>query len=393
MDQKVQTGPQDLGSDIKKLKDALVANDGSGKIWQEGWYVYQEGKIQGPLGLMESLSRPYFGADQQSVLISRRGYHQWYELSLLAPLLDPVAGIRTAGTGKNANAQPKIDQDRTRSSPENFTKFNVVAADIFESRNSPVSTLNKDQKESKEGLISESRKAEGTHKKIFQTMKHPSIGPSLVKPVLPDSQRIESTFHSYLDDGIPASQTAADLAYKDFKPAVEASHKVPMTLKSKKLSKGSDSAKEQPARWIPPKGEPTKGEVIQEYFISRKKLRLGAIRSLALYGWVGFLGTGGLIWGLWMAQTVKEIQLHCFGKSETPRYLFAFSMIPMIHFFYIYFLAKQIVGMEKQNRYQTVSITLAVLFGFFPPICISYLQKAVNNHWLLHAKSALIKQG
>jgi hypothetical protein len=224
-------------------------------------------------------------------------------------------------------------------------------------------------------------------------MKHPSIGPSLVKPVLPDSQRTESTFHSHLDDGNLASQTAADLAYKEYKPAVEPSHKSPVTLKSKKLHQRIDSGKDQPARWLPPKGEPTKGEVIQEYFISRNKLRLGSIRSLALYGWVGFVGTGGLLWSFWMAQTVKEIQLHCFGKAQTPRYLFAFSIIPVVHLFYIYFLAKQIVGMEKQNRYQTVSITLALLFGLFPPICISYLQKAVNNHWMLHAKSALIKQG
>lgn len=392
MEQKSHIEPQNFGSDLQKIRDNLVANDGSGKVWQEGWYIFQDGKIQGPMGLMEALSRPYFGQDQQAALISRRGYNQWYDLKLLAPLLDPVAVQKQAGEHKKSIHHHLTDQDRTRSSPENFTKFNVGGTDIFESRDSPVSTFSKNLNESKEYQNGESQLLGGAPKKIFKTTKHPSLAPSLVKPVVFKSTLVDSALHS-LGDGDPVSHTAADIAYKGFKPALEPSIKAPWTIRSKRLNKEREDPKKRPVKWVLPQGEPSSGEVIQEYFISRQKLRLGNLRSLALYGWIGFFASCGLIWGLWIAQTVRDIEVHSFGKPKTPWHVYILSYVPLIHFFYIYFLSKQIIAMESQNRYRTISTPLALIFGFFPPICISYLQRAVNNHWLLHAKSALLKQG
>jgi hypothetical protein len=390
MDQRNQPASDGIRDEQSQLKDLIFCTDGSGKVWQEGWYIYQDGKIQGPLSLMEALTRPYFGTDQQAVLISRRGYGQWYELSFLGPKITPQNYPTRVESAHNK--QENIDIMRTRSSPGSLTKKNIPAVDLFDSNIESVASSEKVPLNLKNGdrfpneQVAEKTSQRGQNKKQILTGKHPSFTPSLVKPIFPkknadDEKNIESNPES----SIIASRTAADLAYQDYTPAV-----MPSVHRSKG---GIDATNDVTIREkIKNNNPPTKGEIIQEYFISRKKLRLGNIRSSLIFGGIGYVCSFGLIWGFWVIQSLREIEYHCDGKTKSSLLLTLIANIPGLHIVFAWILADKALKMQMQNRYHTVSKPIALILSLFPPACVIYLQHAINEHWLLHAKSALIKQ-
>lgn len=378
-----------LSDDISQLRDVIFSNDGTGKVWQEGWYIFQDGKIQGPLGLMEALTRPYVGNDKQAVLISRRGYVQWYELSFLAPKIAPKS--------KQMLREAKIDSElsndvqRTRSSPGSIAKNHIPSANIFESDHSiePISGISQRSSEKsrteKEEVLSKQALSE-KRRKIKSAGKHPSFAPSLVTPTFPGQKEGAKKKQIHNSDyHTPISRTAADIAYQDYKLAVMPSAHV-------KTDVYTEAKPDRTRRKRTQDLGPTKGEVIQEYFISRGKLRLGAIRSSLIFAGVGFIFSFGLIWGYWLVLSLREIQFHCDNRVKTPWVFSIFSVIPGLHLLCVYFLASEVLRMQNQNRYSTVSKKIAVLLSLFPPAGIVYIQKAINDHWMLHAKSAIVKQ-
>lgn len=46
--------------------------------WAEGWYIFEDGKISGPLGAKEVFSRQ--GQDDKPRMVSRKGFAQWYPI-------------------------------------------------------------------------------------------------------------------------------------------------------------------------------------------------------------------------------------------------------------------------------------------------------------------------
>jgi len=392
MDIKNNHNLEKLVEEKSQLSDGIFCNDGTGRVWQEGWYIYQDGKIQGPLGLMEALTRPYLGNDQQSVLISRRGYGRWYELSFLAPKITPKDQIFSTER-KIVNAV-NTDIFRTKSSPGSFNKKSLSKTNIFEvdntlgaesiiQNNSVNFTSNANDSASFD--LKNVNSVDKKSKKLRFLTRHPSFAPSLVKPVIPDSSDNQKKKQiSKSDLHHPVSRNAADIAYKDYALAVAPSIQTNSISSEKIIEKLRENN--------PVHQEPTKGEIIQEYFISRKKLRLGSLKSVPIFAGIGYISTFSFLWGIWIVQSLREIQYHCHGKTKVNWALAIVANIPIIHVFFALFLAEQVLEMQRQNRYKTVYKPLVLLLSIFPPACMAYLQIAINEHWLLHAKSALVKQ-
>lgn len=57
-----------------------------GSIWPDGWYIYADGKVDGPFAAIEAFNFPHETTAGKSRLISRKGFTQWYALKDLSEI-------------------------------------------------------------------------------------------------------------------------------------------------------------------------------------------------------------------------------------------------------------------------------------------------------------------
>ncbi len=204
-----------------------------------------------------------------------------------------------------------------------------------------------------------------TSQNIPQTIAPNLTVPKLVKP---------NKIFPKREEAIQRSQSRA-------KPLAAADDQGTNLLTAKPLAKAS----------LPIKGS-IKRHLLSEYFQVKSRLRLGTIRN----PWASALSTGILSLGLacpyYFGELASEIAFHTRSESEHrlgPAFL---VLIPIVQFWMIWRLAKDVQSLEKQNGYQSVSVALATFLGFFPPLALAYLQSEVNRHWLLHARQVWLRR-
>ena len=76
----------------------------SGQTWPDGWYVYEDGSLNGPLTAAETFSRAPVLASGKPLLVSRKGFSQWYPLRDLSEIyLASIGSVQQA-----PQVQPKV---------------------------------------------------------------------------------------------------------------------------------------------------------------------------------------------------------------------------------------------------------------------------------------------
>ncbi len=55
-------------------------------LWPDGWYLYENGKLNGPLSADEAFAHPAQSEDGSPRLVSRKGFTQWYPIQDFAQL-------------------------------------------------------------------------------------------------------------------------------------------------------------------------------------------------------------------------------------------------------------------------------------------------------------------
>ena len=286
----------------------------SGQAWPDGWYVYEDGSLNGPLTAAETFNRAPVLASGKPLLVSRKGFSQWYPLRDLSEIyLASIGSVQQA-----PQVQPK-----------------VMAKKVG---NQAVATLGREAKSPQ--IIAKSPQIIAKSPQV--TFKRPQTAP----------QR-------------------------------------PMSVPSESVLKTSTRATSAAA------AAHAKKAVLHEYFLARTRLRLGQIRSPWMSGLVGVTLSIGVYWPIWFAAVQKEMLFHTHSVADSKKVNIwhAFlAVVPLLHLYLTYRLAKQVRAMEAQNKYQYTSPALAMALAIVPPLAVTYLQQALNRHWLLHAKHVVVKR-
>lgn len=305
----------------------------SGSAWPGGWYVFNEGRVEGPYSAHQAFEMDAMTNEGKPLLISRRGFTQWYALKDMAEIFNITEGFgkrvafeKAAMALKNNSVSIADYPDRTAStatSPAGNPKS--ISAE-------PLTKVLKRQ-----------------------------VGP---KPL------VNAQSFGYAPPGAIESPLAPSTVIKS---------RSTLTNKDQEPSAA-------PATLLKDPKELNRQQLMQEYFFVRGRMRLGKMRNPWASAFFGVPITLGLILPFWMNSLLKEIFYHSANDLKIPRWIVPVGMIPGLHLLAIHRLARLVREMEKQNRYGSISPLLATVFGIFPPFAMAYLQDGANRHWLLHAR-------
>lgn len=274
--------------------------------WPGGWYIYENGKVDGPFAAEDAFKLDAETIDGKPRLISRKGFSQWYALKDLSEIFK-----MTDQMGRRAQV---------------------------------------------EMLQSEAKLQSGS-----------------VKPVIPPAPVVAQAQKKAASLAKPVAPTTSVETPSVF-PASE-QQRIP-TQKSRRI---------QPAAV-------DKAELMQGYFLARGRLRLGKLRNPWMSAFVGLPLSLFTYFAFWYGELGREVAFHARSDGKSPLPPAFLSIVPGVHFYMIYRLAKLMTEMEAQNKYRSVSPWVATIFGLFPPFALAYLQDAANRHWLLHTKHTLVKK-
>lgn len=305
--------------------------DAVASAWPGGWYVYENGRVEGPMSASDAFGLASETADGKPRLVSRKGFSQWYALKDLSEIFR-----LTDQMGKKAES---VRAEVVATAPT------TVAAPVASAFITPA----------------------------------PPPPKASAKPPLPTPEKRSLKNKKSRSLAAPVSEPEPKPIPGPF--SVTEKKPLPEAAKAARVPEKKKSARELTAQAL----------LMQEFFLQRGRLRLGKIRNPWITGFLGLPASLGAYWAVWYGDLARELAFHSQAKepSKADAWL---AIIPIVHLFMIHKLAKAVVAMEGQNQYRSVSPGLAVLFGILPPFALAYLQDAANRHWLLHAKHALAKR-
>jgi len=286
--------------------------------WPDGWFVFQDGRVDGPLSASEAFSLKFESADGKSKLVSRKGFSQWYPIKDLAEIYRITDAV---------SENFSTEQSRMEKTVEEASKTIVAFSNV------------------------------GT-----------KVQAGNISAKMQGKSEISSPVPSFVEANAvsPSTKESIFTAKRDEK-AIETS--------DKKTPKNSAHA-----------------TILQEFALVKEPLRLGKIRNPWLISFLAIPCTFGLSWGAWISSSFREVEFH---RLETNKSKFIFgvlALIPIVHIFVAYALAKKVKMMEQENKYSNTSPILAAVFAIVPPFSVAYLQDAINQHWITHVKYSLLQK-
>lgn len=316
--------------------------------WPGGWYVYENGRVDGPYSAEEAFKLDAETSEGKPRLVSRKGFTQWYALRDLSEIfkMTEQMGRKTQdhlafSEAQLAGAVAKVSVSQPAPAAAAPVK-KQLKVDAKQEMARPVAPVE---------ILAAPHAVEPDAP--FESLEKTIVTPMAVKP------------------------TTADLAYPSVAPA-----------SINPMARPSVQAKPIKAK----AAAAGKAALMQEYFLARGRLRLGKMRNPWITSFVGLPLTIGTLWAFWMRDVAREVTFHSRNNDKVPMPSHWLSLIPVFHMVMTYKLAKMVVEMEAQNKYRSVSPAVATLFSIFPPFAMAYLQDAVNRHWLLHVRHVVAKK-
>jgi hypothetical protein len=329
-----------VSESLKDPKSAHPQNEPAGG-WPGGWYIYENGKVDGPFAAADAFGRAAEAGDGKPRLVSRKGFSQWYALKDLSEIFRMTEHLGQKVQGQQEITETQIARFRADTAPATPP----AAAASTQAGVPPLQRVRRKQIES------------------------PSLRPA--RPLAAEPAAQEPKIPAKLPSEAPPARIEAAAPPKSA-PATR--------LTDPRRAPGS-AAQASPHN-----------AAMREYFLVRNRLRLGRIRNPWVSAFVGAPLSLGIYWAVWVTKLSHEIVWHTQqtkkDESLVPGLLAA---IPLVHFYAVFKLAHAMRRMESQNRYTSVSPLVACLFAIFPPFALAYLQDAANRHWLLHVKFSMTK--
>jgi hypothetical protein len=369
-------------------EDRPVSTDGSTVGWPGGWYVYENGRVQGPFAAEVAFnvtSPPLAGTPQR--LVSRKGFSQWYPLGEIAELYriaDKLGHKASAEVDKlesqiaenlanlevlRALVQTGADPSVIARTPAPSTIAPRVVARTIDSRAQPVPAPNYAPS---------------------PTSNHASHLAPHQAPTMAVSQQVASASHAEVT---LTTQRPRKLSRREKKALARQQQKETTAQQATRTSAEPTRAIDSITTSQAPASINAQHLLTQEYTTLRGRLRLGEARNPFVSGGLWFPLSLGLYWGVWFTDLTREVSWHANNTSDHPHMPPAWlAWVPGLHVFATFKLAQAIQAMESQNGYRNVSPMLAALFSLIPPFAMIYLQDCVNQHWWLHVRSAVMNR-
>ena len=314
--------------------------------WDQGWYIFENGQVVGPLNAKEAFSSESSALSGQARMVSRKGFTQWYPVRDFAEIYAMI-GSYSDQLSSSVAASPRSVSD-------------------FEPRGKVVGVTTADSLASQSPGFDSVQAAQNEVVAAAQN-KPKDVRPSAaaVPPIAARTPTIAKNVSDRMDaDSGPNDRIRKKLVQKQVKAARAAA-------KSQKLMDRNLFA--------------------QQYFSVQARLRLGRVVSPVLGAFVYTPLTLGGYWWDWFARSSEEVAWHLNGSTKVNFVLPVWTcMIPGLHLVLAYFLARMVCQMESENGYRSVSPTLATLAAIFPPLYITMIQSALNRHWRLHVYHSAI---
>jgi len=315
----------------------------TGAVWPGGWFIYENGQFIGPLSADDAFKERQATSDGKPRLVSRKGFAQWYPHEDLATIFQMTHTATATAEARVMAAESQIREQ--------------------------IAELDRFRKLQDSGRASTPTTEEP---KVRHRQLAKSQPTSLATPVSHQPKKVSS-------EAKPAPAKPAEIPVakvQETPVAVQSASKLsglPETAQSPSSAKDANSA------------------LMHEYFLAKGRLRLGKLRNPWISGFLSLPLSLGAFWVIWIAELTKEVCFHAQTdrKSVFPAIL---ALIPGLHAVIVYQLAVAVRTMEEQNRYKTVSPALAAAYSFFPPLAVTYLQDAVNRHWMLHVRHSLARK-
>ena len=399
-------------SDFSNVKD-----NGSNSPWPGGWYVFEDGRVQGPYAAEAAFTMPEKSLAGSPKLVSRKGFAQWYplkELSELYKIADKL-GHRTSSEVDRLEAEVT----------ENLANLEVLRA-LAQTGADP-SVISRTPRVVGKALDPHSVQAAQS---IQSAPRMPAYEP--IKTVVQPTQEIQNEsftlshpipdFFQNESDAVrprsePTGPTRRSASRKERKAlarrmAAQQSAEREQEIASKanldtndmpsKMNSATDSAQPSLAAtqtFREPISRPqssgqkltAKQALLQEYLMLRGRLRLGEMRSPLMSAFILTPISLFLYWGVWYRDLTRELVWHTrnnVDKNSVPSTWLAW--VPIIHIFMAYNLANLVREAEVQNGYKAISPLFAALFAVIPPLSMAYIQDSANQHWRLHVKHSII---
>lgn len=324
--------------------------------WPGGWYVYENGRVDGPYTAEDAFKLDAETSEGKPRLVSRKGFSQWYALRDLSEIFK-----MTEQMGRKAQEVASFSEAQLAGAAAKVATQPVPAASL-------------QAKPLKKQLKAEGKQETARPVAPVEILAAPHAVERFDAPSKDAWLETPAASGSAVD----VKPSAADLAYPSVAPASMA----PGVAKAK--SKAKPKAVSAKAA--------NKAALMQEYFLARGRLRLGKMRNPWITAFVGLPMTIGTLWFVWMRDVGREVSFHARNSDKTAMPPAWLAMVPFVHMVMTYKLAKLVVEMEAQNKYRSVSPLVATLFSVFPPFAMAYLQDAVNRHWLLHVRHVVAKK-
>lgn len=342
--------------------------------WPGGWYVYENGKVDGPFTAADAFGLEADAQDGSPRLVSRKGFTQWYALRDLSEIFRTTErlGKSAAAHGLISEAQlaqlmpggqPTAKSEAPSTPPKVRPKQVSLKAEVAPHQTSAVTSAQSEAAAFSKPWAS----TPGTESAFVAKSTAPTPSTSASPPV---SERAL---------GASSSGRFADTARRAKVPPLSEQRR---TLKPNQLKTPAPRA--QVAR--------ERQALMQEYFLARGRLRLGKLRNPVLTAFLGLPLSLGLLWAAWFHDVSREVAFHENGQTRSTLPPAIFALVPVLHIWMIFKLAKMIAYMESQNKYRATSPAMAAFLAVIPPFALAYLQNALNKHWMLHAKHGLVKR-
>jgi len=299
------------------------------------WFVFSNGEFLGPLSATRAFSMESKDALGRPVLISRKGFNQWYALNEIAEIFKVTQNLDLRLEGEKA---PLLQQQIISNAIENRKQTSTLTHQVTKSTRTP--------------------------SKIVKKL----VGPINQRLGNFSSQALDAAKSLKTKKSDVVTPKTGDLREKKSHLGQSFLHRFSLTKKCR-VRQG-------------------KKDLLQEYFNVRGRLRLGKIRNPWANAFFGLPLSLGFMWSFWMNNLIKEIIYHSASRINTSQSLVLMGLVPGFHLYAVFRLAQLVLEMEMQNKYKSVSPLLATALALFPPFAMAYLQNAANRHWLVHVRHA-----
>jgi hypothetical protein len=378
--------------------------------WPGGWYVYENGRVDGPYSAEAAFNLSGETMDGRPRLVSRKGFTQWYALKDLSEIFRMTEQLgRRATAMTEAHLATEIARSKelrhsVQAAPSDGIDYAAAlgltgqAARATPQRASTGIPL---PAAAPAAAVSDVDDQGYVPEGFAPSPEAPVSAPAAPLPKRKVDKAVKGKKSASLAEPVsnpsPVELREADQAEADARrtrtPVIAgAAAATPATRESRTLTATKLTTPRKQAKAPRAVAPDMRKAVLHEYFLQRGRLRLGRLRNPFISGFVGLPLSLGVFWFTWFGELAREASFHSRGANASPLPPTVLALVPFVHIFMVYKLAQLVSEMETQNHYRSVSPRLAAVLAIFPPAALAYLQSAANKHWLLHVRHAVARK-